>query len=1212
MLQLIKILQLQKSFTIFLEFFILISLLNSCNNGIDKNVERVLIEKVKPLIDSSKKQDQNWHYDSSIIYITRAIELIKGKKSQVIDSTLAILYNIRGDDYRKMSEFKKAWDDYQASLNITENKPEFKHIRFKSNYGLAALFYYYKQNDNTEALKYINEAALNALNKHDSIMVLYFICESYLQQRNKDSAQKYLENMTELIPYSIDSSKFINSGSSQYLKMVPWIWESKAKIGALNKIFSYTVLSDINTSIELNQGVKDTALIREEYQLCAVFYTKAEYLLLHSMYRDIAFNCLDSSNTIARDIKFTDIDMKSSKLLHEFYINRGDTGLTSKYKHRGDSLFRLQNNEQVKLAKQRLEESEELKEKYKLQKNTAIIAGAIIIAFLIIIVFIFYRKKRKLRYKYDIAMNKLEGRNDWNAIYEEFIVQKENVLKLDGNYDFTKIISLLGKHFKCKFGGIGIFDNKEIKLVYENHSVSQKIITAFQLITKKDFIFQDISNQNIKLIPITKELPAASSHFIKTIRYDILKSNKQFNLLIIGLYSDTEQNDLAGYLFFVNPVKNLSDLKELEILGKQVSYLLNSNTQHRENEKKERDRIFINGLVDSKGDFESLLSNISDYFIKEFHLIGVSFRVPVINGIETNVIPKDKLLFPLRRFDLSHDFKIVADSEAKIIENYFRITRKVLKLSELSYCNDVKESFAAGIINCQCSDNIDNLSKPIKDILRKSVKIIVPIHKSNKVDDTLYKENKWKDLYGVFNLRAYDIENWDNIKTRLEYLASHITHVINGNIDSKKHDQMRILKEEIDGLKFEPDIFYKQIALLVAKVLNAEICSIFMVDKNEEKLTLKATTTEYAVFNDAKINIHEYLEEYKNFDSFFYLLTETDRHTVSVISENKPRLDYKTDEIGLPKKFREQTSSGKGDNYSVLFVPLKDKDHSAVGVIKCLGKQESTDNLSNTFWNFDKETLELVAVLAERFIENAEFDKQKDIFIKQVAHETLSPLQQLLNQSENLSSTLKRDNYKLPKDFDKFFTSIADNIELFKNIIIDIEDVSIDETHELNLSTRNEDVKKIIFDIVKMFDAVAFRAGKKIIPNISDMPLLKVDKIKIKQAIINLLTNAINYSDNNTKIELFYKECNETFHNTKVKWWHELIIVNQGIGITKDFEQTNLFKLYKRGNNAIAKRPSGRGIGLFLVKKIMESHGGRCIVRNRNNPTKISILFPKH
>jgi len=113
----------------------------------------------------------------------------------------------------------------------------------------------------------------------------------------------------------------------------------------------------------------------------------------------------------------------------------------------------------------------------------------------------------------------------------------------------------------------------------------------------------------------------------------------------------------------------------------------------------------------------------------------------------------------------------------------------------------------------------------------------------------------------------------------------------------------------------------------------------------------------------------------------------------------------------------------------------------------------------------------------------------------------------------------------------------------------------------------------------------------------------------MQQVFINLIRNAIHYSYPKTQIKVLYERVDRYFDVLPNLLWHEIKFQNDGIGIPED-EIDDIFLLYRRGSNAHKTRPSGSGIGLYLVDQIVRAHGGICKVIQTNNPVEISIFLP--
>jgi signal transduction histidine kinase len=96
------------------------------------------------------------------------------------------------------------------------------------------------------------------------------------------------------------------------------------------------------------------------------------------------------------------------------------------------------------------------------------------------------------------------------------------------------------------------------------------------------------------------------------------------------------------------------------------------------------------------------------------------------------------------------------------------------------------------------------------------------------------------------------------------------------------------------------------------------------------------------------------------------------------------------------------------------------------------------------------------------------------------------------------------------------------------------------------------------------------------------LPTLFVDEVKLRQAVVNLIVNAIKFSPERGRVEVL------TDREPK---YLKIEVVDRGPGIRPD-EATHIFELFGQGVSAEAAPDSGIGIGLHLVKRIIELHGG--------------------
>ncbi len=114
------------------------------------------------------------------------------------------------------------------------------------------------------------------------------------------------------------------------------------------------------------------------------------------------------------------------------------------------------------------------------------------------------------------------------------------------------------------------------------------------------------------------------------------------------------------------------------------------------------------------------------------------------------------------------------------------------------------------------------------------------------------------------------------------------------------------------------------------------------------------------------------------------------------------------------------------------------------------------------------------------------------------------------------------------------------------------------------------------------------------------LPNVNVDPDLMEQALFNLIVNAIKYSNPHTEINIFSN------YNVDNKLC-SIIIQNEGPGIEED-EKDAIFLPFVRGKTGRNSSP-GLGMGLYIVKQIIDSHKGKIHVKNLKNPTVIEIIM---
>lgn len=228
-----------------------------------------------------------------------------------------------------------------------------------------------------------------------------------------------------------------------------------------------------------------------------------------------------------------------------------------------------------------------------------------------------------------------------------------------------------------------------------------------------------------------------------------------------------------------------------------------------------------------------------------------------------------------------------------------------------------------------------------------------------------------------------------------------------------------------------------------------------------------------------------------------------------------------------------------------------------------------------------------------------EMDRMKSDFISTAAHELRTPITSIMGYSDLLIDN--EGEYSFTEDQRKDFKKeISENSERLSKIIDDILDLSrIESGQSIPLDIQSCSIQLVLNKVIKRILVIS---EQKIILKVSKNTPEKVkfDPHRIVQVVENLLGNAIKYSPPQSEIKIFVEKENNHCRFS---------FVDQGIGMT-DEQVTRVFdKFYRADGTDTAVR--GLGIGMSIVKQIIESHGGSIWVESSvGKGTKVTFVLP--
>lgn len=228
-----------------------------------------------------------------------------------------------------------------------------------------------------------------------------------------------------------------------------------------------------------------------------------------------------------------------------------------------------------------------------------------------------------------------------------------------------------------------------------------------------------------------------------------------------------------------------------------------------------------------------------------------------------------------------------------------------------------------------------------------------------------------------------------------------------------------------------------------------------------------------------------------------------------------------------------------------------------------------------------------------------ELNHSKDKLISIVSHDLRAPFTSLLGFSEILLN-----EPDLPEDERReYLEYINDASQTQLQLINYLLDWSRLQTGTMKIEPRRLETKSIINNCVSVLTGAAIRKSIEIKTDIPNNIFLNADERLINQAITNLLSNAIKFTQPGKNI--FIKS------NKFKKQTVEIIIKDEGLGISEE-NQSKLFRIDEKFTLNGTMGEKGSGLGLALVKEIIEKHHGQIWFYSKENEgTEFHITLPE-
>jgi two-component system sensor histidine kinase ChiS len=257
--------------------------------------------------------------------------------------------------------------------------------------------------------------------------------------------------------------------------------------------------------------------------------------------------------------------------------------------------------------------------------------------------------------------------------------------------------------------------------------------------------------------------------------------------------------------------------------------------------------------------------------------------------------------------------------------------------------------------------------------------------------------------------------------------------------------------------------------------------------------------------------------------------------------------------------------------------------------------RDEIGTLADTFNSMASMIEQKISELERANIELQTMDKLKDEFLANTSHELKTPIHGIIGLTESLldgtCGTLN-DNSR------NILSMIAKSSKRLANLVNDILDFARLKNSDIILDIKNIDIRSMIDAVLTILSPLLSGKNVKILNEIEDPArFVKGDENRIEQILINIIGNAIKFTENGT-----ITINSEAGPGNLIT----ISVTDTGIGIPEDMHEA-IFESFVQSDGSISRKYGGTGLGLAITRDLVSLHGGE--IRVESEPGKGSTFF---
>jgi len=748
----------------------------------------------------------------------------------------------------------------------------------------------------------------------------------------------------------------------------------------------------------------------------------------------------------------------------------------------------------------------------------------------------------------------------------EILLEKvdEYILIVDYN---GKIIFANGKFLK-KFGyKKNELCNININEVIANEYLEIDKISAYKNGVSKELEIITKNSEKIKLESniFIDEFKSKRSLFI--VSKDINESNltkEHIELLLDNIYTGAFIKDASGkYLYFSKTLCEFFGKSREEIIGKCDEEIFPSNIVET---FKETDKIVIE-------------SKVGKLYEDKINLFGKkvtyeTYKLPIYD--ENNNLKyivgscKDTSLQNIAKDEIfKHYSKAIAINADERQDSLYKLLNRISN-------SIIEHSNAKGLaISLYDKGNLE--LKPYIT-LKNAAKVLARVDKiriSKNEEKAILDGKTYRGFKGINKMRKKtDIEKIDidtDAIVDIKYLCIYPMIVRNELIGTFS---MTYSKE--DAPKYNQDTLFEEIAYKIAMLIKNYRLSQELKLENQKR---KESEEELSLYLDVSVDLKATL----NIHGCIIKANDSWEKVLGWSKAEIKAMHYSDlihpDDISILEFLYDPNYIVEEIKYLTIRFLCKDNSYKWIE----LSAKYVKDKNVFIFTGIDVTKRKEVEEEKKKLEETIQLESIRNEFFGNISHEFKTPLNIILGIVQLIDKNIELDNIS-KENLIRHVDIMKQNSYRLLRLVNNLIDISRIDIGYYNLQPSNYNIVKVIEDItLSIAEYVKHKKINMIFNTDVEEITLACDPDKIERVILNLLSNAIKYTDDNGDIYVSLNKVNEDV---------VVSVKDSGVGIPNDKLEL-IFDRFGQANDILSRRCEGSGIGLSIVKSIVEMHGGK-------------------